>query len=313
MSGTPGPIIFRPIFFERIWGGQKLASLYGKDIPLDRPIGESWEIVDRGEAQSIVKSGPLTGRSLHDLWMNLRVEIFGNPPDTPRFPILIKLLDCREKLSLQVHPPARVAESLAGEPKTECWYITDASSGAGLYLGLRRPISPERFEEAINDGSATDLLHRVAVKTGDAFFIPSGRIHAIGGGNVIVEVQQNSDTTFRVFDWNRAEENGQSRELHVNEAVRCIDFEDSQPAAIIPEGERILSHELFGLERWEIVSSREIAPAGVFAIVFCLTGSIKCGEAQFDPGDFFLLPATAANRVVEPDVQRSSLLRITIP
>jgi mannose-6-phosphate isomerase len=313
MADKLSPITFQPIFFERIWGGQKLASLYGKDIPPDRSVGESWEIVDRAEAQSIVQSGAFAGRSLHDLWANMRTEIFGDAADAPRFPLLIKLLDCREKLSLQVHPPKKVAASLGGEPKTECWYVADASPEAELYLGLCQSSSPEQLEEAISSGSATDLLHRVAVKTGDAFFIPSGRIHAIGAGNVIVEVQQNSDTTFRVFDWNRTDQNGQSRELHVKEAMRCINFEDFRPKAMSLQGETILSHELFALEQWKLSGPREIAPAGAFAIVFCLTGSIKCGETAFHPGDFFLLPATAGSRTVEPSTPGSSLLRITIP
>jgi mannose-6-phosphate isomerase len=312
-ASESGPITFEPIFVERIWGGQKLASIYGKQIPCDRPIGESWEIVDRAEAQSIVNTGPLAGRSLHDLWTNMRTEIFGKPPDTLRFPLLIKLLDCRETLSLQVHPPARVAASIGGEPKAECWYIAEASPEAELYLGLRAPITASQFQDAVAEGTAADLVHRVPVNAGDAFFIPSGRVHAIGAGNLIVEVQQNSDTTFRVFDWNRTDANGRSRELHVEESIRCIDFNDRLPEALIPEGEAILSHALFAMERWELQASRELAPIGSFAIIFCLGGSISCGESRFKPGEFFLLPANANPRSVEPTALGSSLLRITIP
>jgi mannose-6-phosphate isomerase len=307
-----GPIIFEPIFVERIWGGQKLRSLYHKNIPDDRPIGESWEIVDRAQAQSVAKTGPCAGRSLHDLWMNFRPEIFSNVRDAPRFPLLIKLLDCRQKLSLQVHPPPELAGTLRGEPKTECWYVADASPEAEIYLGLRNTIAPDLVRKAIADGTVAELLHRVSVETGDAFFIPSGRIHAIGAGNVIVEVQQNSDTTFRVFDWNRTDAAGRSRKLHLEEAMRCIDFTDCSPTSLTVKEEKVLSHELFTIERWHLLSSRELVPVGTFAIVFCLTGSIRCGPIQCRPGDFFLLPAVTKERIVAPSAPDTSLLRITI-
>jgi mannose-6-phosphate isomerase len=304
---------FEPIFLERIWGGRKLASLYHKNIPNNRPIGESWEIVDRAEAQSIAAAGTWAGRSLHDLWMNSRPEIFGNVRDAPRFPLLIKLLDCREKLSLQVHPPAGVAIPLGGEPKTECWYIADTAPEAELYLGLREQISPAVFRDALKQGSATELIHRLPVKTGDTFFIPSGRIHAIGAGNLIVEVQQNSDTTFRVYDWERKDAAGKGRQLHIEEAIRCVDFNDRQPKAVVADGETLISDELFKMERWQLHAPREFAPAGTFAIGFCLTGSIKCGAMSFYPGNFFLLPATAEMRRAAPNKPDSALLRITIP
>lgn len=309
----PGPISFEPLFFERIWGGQRLASFYRKNIPADRRIGESWEMVDRADAQSMVKSGPLTDRSLHDIWVNFRPEIFGKAPDTPRFPLLIKLLDCQKKLSLQVHPPTDVATALGGEPKTECWYVAEASSSAELYLGFHETVEPEQFRKAIESGVVAELTHRIPVKTNDAFLVPSGRIHAIGAGNLILEVQQNSDTTYRVFDWNRKDEAGQSRRLHVDEAMKCIDFDDRQPGPMVSKGETILSHELFAIERWKLDRSRELVPAGIFAVSFCLSGSVSCGPTTFQAGDFFLLPASCEARIVSPIDQNSSLLRITIP
>lgn len=307
------PIVFEPIYRERVWGGQKLASFYGKKIPLDRRVGESWELVDRAETQSIAASGPLAGRSLHDLWVNLRADLFANLRDAPRFPLLIKLLDCQEKLSLQVHPPPEAATALGGQPKTECWYVADATSEAELYLGLRKKIEPSFFRDALSKGFATELVQRLPVKRGDAFFIPSGRIHAIGAGNLIVEVQQNSDTTYRVYDWDRKDAHGKTRQLHIEEAIRCVDFNDCEPRASVPEGETIINHNLFTMERWQLKNPREFAPIGMFAIGFCLTGSIKCGDISFRPGDSFLLPAMADSRMVEPTQQHSSLLKITIP
>ncbi len=199
-----GPLTLEPIFMERIWGGRKLGGLCSARTCLqNKRIGESWEIVDRPEAQSVVACGPLKGKTLHELWTQYREPIFGNVADAPRFPLLIKLLDAREKLSLQVHPPENVARKLGGEGKTEFWYVAAADPGAELFLGFREPITREQFEKALRNGTAADYVHKIAVKPGDAAFLPAGRLHAVGAGNLLIEVQQNSDTTYRVFDWNR--------------------------------------------------------------------------------------------------------------
>ena len=298
---------------ERIWGGRRLQTLFGKRLPPGVRIGESWEVVDRADAQSVVHRGPFRGKTLHTLWMEHRQEIFGDIADSPRFPILIKLLDAEEKLSLQVHPPADVAEELGGEPKTEFWYIADAQPTAELYVGLRRDSSRAAFEEAIAAGSAEEHVHRVPVKAGDGMFLPSGRVHAIGAGNVIVEVQQNSDTTYRVFDWNRTDESGTPRTLHVDESLRCIDFDDCEPSLVDPDHEALVSHSLFKIEKWSLDASREVAPHGAFAIVCCLSGSVACGETSIAPGEFFLAPAAMEHRLLQPLAQETSLLRVTVP
>ena len=209
MAGSDSPVVFEPIFKERIWGGHNFAASFGKKLPANKRIGESWEIVDRPEAQSIVREGPLAGRSLHDLWINFREELFGGVPDAPRFPLLIKLLDAQEKLSLQVHPPPEIAESLGGEAKTEFWYVFAAEPNAEIFVGLRKSMTRDQFEDALHSGTVADCVHAIRMKNGDAMFLPSGRFHAIGAGNILVEVQQNSDTTYRVFDWNRVDDQGQ--------------------------------------------------------------------------------------------------------
>ncbi len=215
LTGLTQPLVFTPLFMERVWGGRKLETLFGKKLPPNVPIGESWELVDRPEAQSVVASGPWQGRTLHELWQHHRLEVFGAMPDAPRFPLLLKILDAADVLSLQVHPPAAIAAELGGEPKTEMWYIAHADPDALLYLGMKRGTSRAQFEQALKDGTAADQLHLVASRTGDAVFLPSGRVHAIGGGHVVLEVQQNSDTTYRVFDWNRAADSGKaSRAAH---------------------------------------------------------------------------------------------------
>lgn len=307
------PLTFEPIFVERVWGGRTLETLFAKKLPPQKRIGESWEIVDRPEAQSMVQAGPYRGRSLHDLWINERLAIFGKIFDAPRFPLLIKLLDCYEKLSLQVHPPPHAAAVLGGESKTEFWYIVQAEPEAELYLGLRSPVTATEFRTALSNGTAADLVERIPVKAGDSFFIPSGRLHAIGGGNVIVEVQQNSDTTYRVFDWNRVDEKGAPRELHVAEAIQCINFNDCGSGRTNADGESLVQDKLFAVDRWLLNRPRELASPDHFAIALCLRGRLQCEDYAFSAGDFFMLPAAAESRTVIPLQEQTSLLRITIP
>jgi mannose-6-phosphate isomerase len=307
------PVTFEPIFMERMWGGRRLESEFGKKLPPQKTIGESWEIVDRPEAQSIVRNAPLRGRTLHELWTQDRNEIFGDVPDAPRFPLLLKLLDAHDKLSLQVHPPEEVASRLGGEPKTEFWYVTAADPDAELYLGFRQPITRDQFEKALRDGTAADHVHKIGVKPGDAVFLPAGRLHALGGGNLLIEIQQNSDTTYRVFDWNRVDDTGKQRQLHIDQALQCIDFGDVRPPLLKAKGELLLRHDLFEIQKWNLDSSREIAPRGQFAIVCCLTGSLRCADVDLTPGEFFLIPAQLEDRQLHARTEGTTLLRVTIP
>jgi mannose-6-phosphate isomerase len=308
-----GPLLFEPIFMERIWGGQRLESEFGKKLPAQKRIGESWEIVDRPEAQSVVLNGPLRGKTLHDLWTQDRSEIFGNLPDASRFPLLVKLLDAHEKLSLQVHPPEKVASKLGGEPKTEFWYVAAADPGAELYLGFRESITRDQFEKALRDGTAAGHVHKIRVKSGDAVFLPAGRLHALGAGNLLIEIQQNSDTTYRVFDWNRVDDKGKQRQLHIEQALQCIDFNDVRPRLLHRESELLLRDNLFEIQKWNLDSPREIVPRGQFAIACCLTGSLRCADVDLTRGEFFLVPAELDDRQLKPISEGTSLLHITIP
>jgi mannose-6-phosphate isomerase len=308
-----GPITFQPVFMERIWGGRRLETEFGKKLPAKQRIGESWEIVDREEAQSVVSTGPLAGKTLHQLWTQHRSEIFGNVSGTFRFPLLIKLLDAEEKLSLQVHPPNDVAERLGSEPKTEFWYVARADPGAEVYVGLRNKISAADFRRALDAGEAANHLHAIRVKAGDGMFLPSGRFHAIGGGNLLVEIQQNSDTTYRVFDWNRLDDSGQPRQLHVEQAIASINFDDVRPELVRPDGEQLVRHQLFDVQKWQLNAPREIAPTGEFAIVCCLSGRVRSGDITIGPGEFMLVPASSPDRSVRPAGDSTSILRITIP
>ena len=307
------PLTFEPIFQERMWGGRRLESEFHKKLPPQKRIGESWEIVDRTEAQSVVANGPLRGSTLHELWTRHREEIFGEVPETPRFPLLIKIIDAQEKLSLQVHPADDAATRLGGEPKSEFWYVASADE-TELFLGFRKPITRKEFEEAVRDGTALDYVHKITVHAGDAVFLPAGRVHAAGAGNLLIEIQQNSDTTYRIFDWNRIDPTtGKQRELHVQRAIQCIDFEDVQPKLIEARGELLVSHSLFEIQKWTLDGRRDAAPLGQFAIICCLTGSLSCASVELAPGQIFLVPAQLKDRAVRPATDNVSLLRVTIP
>ena len=309
------PIIFEPLYMERVWGGRKLETLFGKSLPSGAIIGESWELVDREEAQSVVHCGPLRGWTLNELWTESREAIFGAryAAIEGRFPLLFKLLDADEKLSVQVHPPASVAGELKGEPKTEMWYVAAAEPGADMYAGLKAGTTREAFEKALVNGHCADLLHRIPTKAGDCIFIPSGRVHAIGGGNVIVEVQQNSDTTYRVFDWNRTGLDGKPRALYVVESMRSIDFNDFEPGLQKPGCDPLVRCPYFEIARWDLDAPREAAPAGDFAVLTCLSGKVECAGETFGPGHSFLVPAILEDRLLKPAEPGTAVLRTTIP
>jgi len=307
------PLTFKPIFIERMWGGRRLETTFGKKLPPNARIGESWEIVDREEAQSVVRNGAMRGKTLHELWTQDRQEIFGDLPDSPRFPLLVKLLDAQEQLSLQVHPPEKIAAKLGSEPKTEFWYVAAADDKAKFFVGLRKQTAHSEFKNALESGTAAELVHTIGVKAGDAMFLPAGRLHTIGAGNLLVEIQQNSDTTYRVFDWNRLDENGKARELHIDQALRCIDFNDCEPQLVKPKGELLVKHKLFEIQKWKLDKPREVAPTGEFAIVFCLSDSLGCADINLAPGEFFLVPASLQDRQLKPLNEGTTLLRVTIP
>ena len=268
---------FEPLAQERIWGGRNLEERFGRVLPEGKKIGETWELVDRAEAQSVVRGG---GVSLHSFWDSPdRKKIFGaKAPDTARFPILIKLLDAQEKLSLQVHPPASMAKELGGDPKTEMWFFLETQPGADIYAGLKKGVGRKEFESGLAEGKVADCFHRLVTEAGQAMFLPSGRVHAIGAGNVILEIQQNSDTTYRVYDWNRKDDAGKARALHVKEALASIQWEDHEPTFVQPRGERLLVCDYFKITRWWVAPGevREVVPdAGSFRYLFLADGRIK--------------------------------------
>ena len=292
------PLIFKPIFQERIWGGRNLQRLYNKALPRDVKIGESWEISDRDDAQSVVQNGPLAGRTLRWVVENHERELLGEAKSANgRFPLLVKILDAEEKLSLQVHPPKKTP-LLGGEAKTEMWYITDARPGAELFVGLKAGTTRQQFESKLQSGEVAECFHRIPVHVGDAMFLPSGRVHAIGGGLVLFEIQENSDTTYRVFDWNRIDATGKPRALHVRESLDCIDFSDFEPQSIQAEPGRVqklvnsplFTVDLLNLSKAEANIDLSLPSALVLGVV---AGAVQIGDSalELNPGEFCLLPA----------------------
>lgn len=300
------PFQFKPIFKERIWGGRELERLYGKPLPGGQAIGESWEIVDREGDASVIANGPLAGQTLRWLMTHHAAELLGGarPATGHHFPLLCKILDAREKLSLQVHPPAALAPALKGEPKTEMWYIADAGPGAELYVGLQPGVTRAQFEQKIANGTVADCFHRIPVRTGDTMFLPSGRVHAIGDRLVIFEIQQNSDTTYRVFDWNRVGLDGRPRELHLAQSLASIDFADFAPELVNTEfttvgGLRrrwLVNDPLFNVEylRWE-APGNVILPAHQLQILAITEGQVQIHSPamglELSAGQFALIPA----------------------
>ena len=308
------PITFAPIYQERVWGGREFAVRLGRDLPGAQPIGEAWEVVDREEAQSVVSDGPWRGKTLHELWTDHRAEIFGprHAHAGPRFPLLCKLLDARDRLSVQVHPPAAVAPQLHGEPKTEMWYFLACDPESRIYAGLVPGTTRASFEEKLGRGEVEDCLHVLPTHAGDSIFIPSGRLHAIGEGNLIVEIQQNSDTTYRVFDWNRTGLDGKPRALHINESMLSTDFEDFAPSLAHVESGIVAECEHFRVEKKTLTSPQDLRPDGSFAIITVVGGEALCDGHTFRAGDFFLLPATGSPQVGAAGAS-STVLVTTIP
>jgi mannose-6-phosphate isomerase len=308
------PLTFIPLYQERVWGGRSLAERLDRTLPGTKPIGEAWEIVDRPEAQSVVAAGPYQGQTLHELWTHHRPAVFGprHASAGERFPILGKILDARDRLSVQVHPPATIAPQLGGEPKTEMWYFLACDPGSRIYAGLVPGTTRAGFEDKLARGAVEECLHVLPTHAGESIFIPSGRLHAIGGGNLIIEIQQNSDTTYRVFDWNRTGLDGRPRELHVEASLASIDFADLAPE-LRHDPEGVLAEcEHFRVTAHRLESATVLAAEDDFALVTVVEGAAECGGETFSWGQFFLLPAGGAPAVA-PAAESCRVLITTLP
>jgi mannose-6-phosphate isomerase len=300
-------LTFHPILKERIWGGRDLENLYAKPLPPDIPIGESWEISDRPGDESVVASGPCQGQTLHQIMEQHAEELLGPLAAMPkRFPLLIKIIDARSTLSLQVHPPARLAAELGGEPKTEMWYIAKAGSAAELFVGLKQGVTRAEFERQLAAGTVAGCFHRIPVTAGDAMFLPSGRVHALGADIVIFEIQQNSDTTYRVFDWNRLDTSGRPRQLHIPQSLASIDFADFEPSLLPRETtpgqpgtlRPLVQDKLFRVGLRQMSGGETLhCGGGEMSILGVVEGTLRVSDsvetAVLPRGGFCLIPACA--------------------
>ncbi|EMF0109559.1 mannose-6-phosphate isomerase, class I [Enterococcus hirae] len=301
------PMFLKPVFQEKIWGGSRLRSVFGFDIPNDK-IGEDWAISAHPHGVSVVENGEYQGQKLDELWQNHK-ELFGNPTE-PVFPLLIKILDAEDELSVQVHPDDAYGMKHEGElGKTECWYIIDAEPGAEIIYGHHAK-TREELAEMIQDGRWDDLLKKVPVKKGDFFYVPSGTIHAIGKGIMILETQQSSDTTYRVYDYDRKDANGNTRELHIQQSIDVTTVPAITPQIQMKEVRKgnssivtYLETEFFNVYEWDIkgiTSFKKQAPY-TLATVIDGAGELVVNEKIYPltKGASFILP----NDVTEWTVQ----------
>ena len=292
------PLKFKPIFKHRIWGGQRLREYFGKDIPTDEKIGESWELADLPQDKSIIANGPLAGMDINQALAEYPQEITGDGNFKGNFPLLIKILDAEDVLSVQVHPDEETCKRTGkGDPKTECWYIIKAAQGAVIYKGLKKNVTKGQFVEAIKNGSAAELLNKIEVRPGQCHFLPSGTAHAIGAGLLIAEIQRPSDTTYRVFDWNRVDENGKARQLHIEDALESIHFgEDANKLPVTTVG-RLVECEFFVIDKGHQTKECEwLESAGQMKVIMITSGAGRFETegkegVDFISGDTILLPA----------------------
>jgi mannose-6-phosphate isomerase len=305
-------LTFQPLYKERIWGGRKLETYFDRTLPGKVRIGESWELVDREDAQSIVSNSKYRGASLHEIWVDRRPELFGEGYDSARFPILVKILDASETLSLQVHPGRPGTTNLLAEAKTEFWYFIAAGDNAGLYIGLKNGVQKSDLESALSTGEVLELLHRVPSYPDGYIFIPGGRLHAIGAGNLLFEIQQNSDTTYRVFDWNRLGENGEPRQLHIEQSLKCIDFGDFEPNLGQCATENLVACKWFTVDRWLLKQARQANSEPKFSIFQVVAGAVSFGSQFFQRGDLFLVPASCHQATLTPQDAEATVLRTTL-
>ena len=321
------PVRLEPVFSARPWGARNLAPLFPEKSHLTEPLGEAW----MSGVECRFASGPFAGQKLGDVWRTLPsgwtgTKISGSDGS---FPLLVKFIFAEEKLSVQVHPDdeyaARHEQAAGGRGKTELWYAIRARPGAEVLAGLKPSVTPEIFKRAIEDGSAEDCLQHVLLHAGEAIFVPAGTAHTIGAGLVLCEIQEYSDLTYRVFDYNRRDAQGRSRELHIEKALRVIRFGEQlggkiEPARIARGGVTetfFIACRFFAVERWEFVEKVAAATAPEhFDLLTFLEGrgAIRWGgeSVEYRPAQTWLLPAALGAYHLAPGA-RTSLLRAYVP
>jgi mannose-6-phosphate isomerase len=299
-------LYFAEIYKERIWGGRNLERLFGKKIPKDKNVGESWELADLPEDKSVVSVGPTMGKNISQLVKEWGGGLLGHAAlDGGQFPLLIKLLDANDILSVQVHPDYTSADAMGPSvrAKYECWYIMEAEEDAYVYIGFKPGVTPEIVEDAITQGTLATLLVKHRARKGDFFYLPGGTVHALGSGLVVAEIQTPSDTTFRLYDWNRVDAvTGKARKLHIEESMKCLHFSGppETPKSMVPPADKqmemLVEAPTFTVAKavrnsGDIIDIKSGDP--IAWIVIEGSGEISDGEVkiQLRPGQTLLIPA----------------------
>lgn len=319
------PLMFTPCYQFIMWGGNTIAALPGRTVPplAGNPVGEAWEICDRPDAESIVENGGLRGQSLSALLAARGTEIMGDNFTGGRFPLLVKIIDAAKRLSLQVHPDAAACEQLGhgAEPKTEMWYLLQSAAGAKIFAGLRPGTSRADFLNHLHDPEIENRLRVYPARPGDAFFIKAGTVHAIGEGNLIWEIQQNSGTTYRFSDWGRVDGNGKRRELHTQEAEASAHFEEaSEPLVPGVCGQRpaeLVNCPFFLVCEHQLSARRRATTGGLCHLLTAVNAGITvCAggtEVRVERGRTCMIPAILDQYEVIPDTDSTVVLDTTVP
>ncbi len=306
------PLRFRPILRRYIWGGRRLESILGKQLGTGDDYAESWEICDRGPDQSVVGWGPLAETTLHDLLVHRGAEILGRHHPRDRFPLLMKFLDATRTLSVQVHPNDAQA-ALLDPPdlgKSEAWVVLAAEPGSLIYAGLKPGVDRADLADAIRQGTCQDCLHRFEPAVGDCVFLPAGTVHALGEGLLVAEIQQSSDTTYRLFDWNRLGTDAEPRALHVAAAMEVIDFDRPpvEPQEVRstdrPGVGRLVQCDKFVLDRWQFDSPQAVGGDGRCHVLTVIEGAVTVAADQcpevLASGSTVFLPAAIGETLLTP-------------
>lgn len=302
---------FEPILREYVWGGRRLAEL-GKPIGDGDRYAESWEVVDHGADQSVVVSGALAGKTLHELVAAHNAALFGRHASFRQFPLLLKYLDCNRTLSVQVHPNDEQGAKLDPPDlgKTEAWVVLAAEPGSKIYAGLKPGVDRETLARELEQGTCEVCLHEFEPRVGDCLLIEAGTVHALGAGLLVAEIQQASDTTFRLFDWNRLDADGKPRPLHVRQALETIDYSRGpvDPVVTQPTGlpyvERLVSCDKFVLDRWRLDAPQKLVSDDRFHILTVIDGGAivggECGSCELGRGSTVLVPASCSEVEIMP-------------
>jgi mannose-6-phosphate isomerase len=321
------PFLFEPVYMQYIWGGNDIARHYKRAVPRGK-VAESWEIADRPEGMSVVSNGALAGKTLRELVEKFGKQLTGSSFRSVEFPLLIKVIDAKKRLSVQVHPDANTAAKYGGEPKTEAWYVLKAERGAHIYAGLKPDTDRRRFENAIHNESLEKVLRAFPARAGSVFYVPGGRVHAIGEGCMLLEIQQNSNTTYRVYDWGRVDEHGNARELHIDKALKVIKWDDNTTALLdAPQNKHavkadsltnLISSPYFNLGRQIVSRTCDVYNNGKsFHILFVEHGELEivAGETStlIRAGTSCLIPAAISGyKLSAPGKSKASVLTISI-